>query len=58
MKARSIHPGVDPAELRAATGFDAGPLDGVPLTPEPDARSLDLLRNEIDPRRILIPKLD
>ena len=58
MKARSIHPGVDAAELQAATGFDLGPLDGVPLTPEPDPRLLAVLRTEVDPRGILIPALD
>lgn len=58
MKARSVHPGVDAAELQAATGFDLGPLDGVPRTPEPDPRLLAVLRNEVDPRGILIPALD
>lgn len=54
MTVRSIHPGVTPAELQAATGFDLGDLSGVPVTPEPTAEELRLIRAEIDPRRILL----
>ena len=58
MKVRSIHPGVSAEALRASTGFDLGPLDGVPVTPEPDAEALAVLRRDVDPRGILIPPLD
>ncbi len=58
MKVRSIHPGVSVEALRAGTGFDLGPLDGVPVTPEPDAEALAVLRRDVDPRGILIPPLD
>ena len=58
MKVRSIHPGVSVEALRASTGFDLGPLDGVPVTPEPDADALAVLRRDVDPRGILIPPLD
>ena len=47
----SIHPGVAPEELIAATGFpiDVGP--GTPMTPSPTERELTLLA-EIDPERV------
>ena len=58
MRVRSIHPGCSAASLQAATGFDLGALDRVPVTPDPDAESLAILREDIDPRRVLIPALD
>ena len=58
MKVRSIHPEVEAAALRAATGFDPGALNGVPTTPDPDPELLAILRREVDPRRILIPDID
>lgn len=58
MRVRSIHPGIAPEELQAATGFDLGPLDGVPATPDPDPEKLALLRREVDPKGVLVPPLD
>ena len=58
MKVRSIHPGVGVEALRAATGFDPGPLDDIPRTPNPSPEALALLRREVDPRGILIPAID
>ena len=55
-RVRSIHPGVTPEELQAATGFDLGPLDGVPTTPDPSALELAILRGEVDPKGILLPR--
>lgn len=37
LRAASIHQGVPPDALRAATGFDLGDLEHVPVTPEPTA---------------------
>ncbi len=45
---RSIHPGVDPDEVAAQTGF-AVVTDGVPATREPSAAELELLRTRLDP---------
>jgi len=56
MKVRSIHPGVAPEKVQAETGFDLGPLDNVPQTPVPDARRLDLIREVVDPRCLLLPR--
>lgn len=58
MKVRSIHPGVTPEQVTGATGFDLGTLDGVPPTPLPTAEQLALIRNTIDPRRIILPATD
>jgi acyl CoA:acetate/3-ketoacid CoA transferase beta subunit len=48
MRLRSVHPGVDPEEVLAATSF---PLltDGVPSTRPPSERELGLLRTVLDP---------
>lgn len=54
IRVRSIHPGVDPDDLRASTGFDIGNLNGVPLTPAPTEDELRVLREEVDPRGILL----
>lgn len=35
MRLRSVHPGVTAAEVRAATGFDLGPVEEVPTTTAP-----------------------
>jgi len=53
IKVRSIHNGVSHTELRDATGFDLGDLRDVPATPLPDEDDLRIIRQEIDPRRIL-----
>lgn len=54
MKVRSIHPGVDHDDLRQSTGFDLGDLTGVPRTPPPSGRQIRIIREEIDPRGILL----
>ena len=53
IRVRSIHPGVSAAALQAATGFDLGPLDGVPTTPLPTPEELARLRTSVDPKSIL-----
>ncbi|RWH72459.1 hypothetical protein [Mesorhizobium sp.] len=54
-RVRSIHPNVTASELRAATGFDLGDLSKVPATRDPDDVELQLIRQVIDPRGILLP---
>jgi glutaconate CoA-transferase subunit B len=43
----SVHPGVSPAEVRAATGFDYEEAERVPQSAVPDAASLAILRGEV-----------
>lgn len=43
----SVHPGVTPDEVRAATGFDYDSPAVVPETATPDAATIDLLRGPI-----------
>lgn len=50
----SIHPGVSKEELIENTGFDIGDLENVPFTAEPTDHELRLLREEVDPRGILL----
>ncbi len=46
---KSVHPGVTPAMVKAATGFDYDAPADVPTTPPPDAASLALLRGSVAP---------
>lgn len=50
MRVVSIHPGVSRAELAEATGFALVGLDDAPLTREPTAEELHLIRDVLDPR--------
>jgi glutaconate CoA-transferase subunit B len=56
MRVRTIHPGVTREELQAGTGFDLGELGGVPSTPEPTGEELEILRRDVDPKGILLPR--
>ncbi|WP_299655293.1 hypothetical protein [uncultured Jannaschia sp.] len=58
MRVRSIHAGVTADEVRAATGFDLGPLDDVLETPAPSPERLRLIREIVDPRNLLIPNIE
>jgi glutaconate CoA-transferase subunit B len=49
MNVASIHQGV-----RESTGFDVGDLSSVPTTPLPTKQELELLRNEVDPKGLLL----
>ncbi len=51
---RSIHPGVTRQEVMDNTGFELGDLDSVPTTPLPTEEELRILREEVDPRGILL----
>jgi glutaconate CoA-transferase subunit B len=44
---RSVHPGVSAKDVRAATGFDYDAPAQVPVTPAPDAETLELLRTRV-----------
>jgi glutaconate CoA-transferase, subunit B len=48
MRVQSVHPGVSPGEVQAATGFELVIGDEVPTTAEPTAEQLALLRRRID----------
>ena len=50
----SIHPGVSKQDVIDNTGFDVGDLSNVPETPAPSSEELDILRNEVDPKGILL----
>lgn len=54
----SIHPGVTPQEVIENTGFDLGDLSNVPQTQPPTREELDILRNKVDPRHILLGTAD
>jgi glutaconate CoA-transferase subunit B len=58
MRLRSIHPGVTPDQLRAATGFDLGEMKAAVETPAPTREELQILRHEVDPRGVLLPRPD
>lgn len=51
---KSIHPGVSKQDLIDSTGFDLGDLSNVPTTPLPTDEELRILREEVDPKRLLI----
>jgi acyl CoA:acetate/3-ketoacid CoA transferase beta subunit len=50
MRLLSVHPGVTVAEVVAATGFDLVIGDEVPVTRDPTAEELRLIREVIDPK--------
>jgi acyl CoA:acetate/3-ketoacid CoA transferase beta subunit len=49
MRLRSVHPGVEVAEVTAATGFPLAVPDEVPVTRWPTAEELELIRTRLDP---------
>ncbi|HJN52940.1 MAG TPA: CoA-transferase [Pseudomonadales bacterium] len=49
MKIRSLHPGVELAEVQASTGFELLGGESIPITDAPTAEQVDLIRNVIDP---------
>lgn len=48
MRLQSVHPGIEVADVQAATGFELEIPDTVPVTGEPTAEQLALLRERID----------
>jgi len=49
MRLRSVHPGVEVADVLAATGFPLAVPDQVPVTRMPTAAELHLIRTRLDP---------
>ena len=49
MRQRSVHPGVEVADVAAATGFPLAVPDQVPVTRAPTPAELDLIRTRLDP---------
>jgi acyl CoA:acetate/3-ketoacid CoA transferase beta subunit len=49
MRLRSVHPGVEVAEVTAATGFPLAVPGEVPVTRSPTAEELELIRTRLDP---------
>jgi acyl CoA:acetate/3-ketoacid CoA transferase beta subunit len=49
MRLRSVHPGVEVADVLAATGFPLTVPDQVPVTRLPTPAELDLIRTRLDP---------
>jgi glutaconate CoA-transferase subunit B len=48
----SVHPGETAASIRAATGFDYDAPADPPVTPDPTAAQLDLLRGPVRARML------
>jgi acyl CoA:acetate/3-ketoacid CoA transferase beta subunit len=49
MRLRSVHPGVEVADVVAATGFPLAVPDQVPVTRGPTGEELGLIRTRLDP---------
>jgi len=49
MRLRSVHPGVEVADVAAATGFPLAVPDQVPVTRRPTREELGLIRGRLDP---------
>jgi len=54
MQVESLHPGVTLEQVRNATGFELLVREPLETTPAPDADSLRILREEVDPHRYII----
>jgi glutaconate CoA-transferase subunit B len=56
MRVESLHPGVTRQAVIDGTGFQMLFADPLPLAPEPTDEELRILREEVDPERIIIGK--
>jgi glutaconate CoA-transferase subunit B len=54
MRVLSLHPGVTLEQVRTNTGFELAAADPPETTAAPTERELQLLRDEVDPRRYLL----
>ncbi len=54
MKVRTIHPGISKEDLCDSTGFDLGDLSKLDLTPLPLPEELSVIREIIDPNKVLL----
>ena len=57
IKVRSIHPGVSTEDLRSSTGFELENLDNINTTKIPTSEELQIIREKIDPKGILIGEI-
>ena len=51
---KSIHPGILKEDIVDNTGFDVGSLEDVPTTKFPTQKQLKILREDVDPKNILL----
>ena len=56
MTLESVHPGVTVSQVRDATGWELRVASPIRTTETPDAETLRLLREELDPQRIYLGK--
>jgi glutaconate CoA-transferase subunit B len=56
MKVESLHPGVTRQDVIDNTGFEMLFDKPLPVTPEPTEDELRILREEVDPEKIIIGK--
>ena len=56
MTVESLHPGVTRQDVMDNTGFEMLFADPLPVTPEPSDEELRILREEVDPERVVIGK--
>jgi len=56
MTVESLHPGVTKQDVIQNTGFEMCFAESLSVTPEPTAEELRILREEVDPERIIIGK--
>lgn len=54
MKLRSIHPGISKQDIINSTGFDLGDISNVINTPPPLPSELRIIREKIDPNKVLL----
>jgi glutaconate CoA-transferase subunit B len=54
MRLKSVHPGVTPEQVRAATGFELPLADPLESTAPPTVDELRILRDEVDPGRYIL----
>ena len=54
MRVESLHPGIDLETVRDNTGFDLPAVDDLAETLAPTPEQLTVLRDEVDPRRLII----
>ena len=57
MQVLSLHAGVSLEQVRAATGFDLGAAGELSTTVAPTAEELRLLRDEVDPHRYILGRV-
>jgi glutaconate CoA-transferase subunit B len=56
MKLESVHPGVSVKQVKENTGFEIMMSNEVPETEPPTSEQIELIRNRIDRKGVLIPR--